>query len=176
MIARFLRDSRLRTKLTLLPLVASVFLIAMVAVFVHLTIQEHALLKHIEENTLVKIDKLMTLKDNLSHNHGELFSLLASSSERWDEEQIYVQGKPRLYAIHDIATALQALPNAFDMTDSERRRSELLFKRLDEYKNQAISAIEMASVDLNLANKFMVLANGKYGVATKKTYRVAQRQ
>jgi len=167
MIARFLSDSSLRTKLTLLPIIASVFLLAMVGVFVTLTIRENALLKHIEQNTLGKIDRLMSLKDTLSQNHGELFALLASSSERWDEEQIYVRGKPRLYKIHDVGDALHALPASFTVSDNERRRIELLLKRLEEYKGQAISAIEMASVDLNLANKFMVLANDKYVIATK---------
>ena len=167
MIARLLNDTSLRTKLTLVPIVASVFLLAMVGVFVTPTIRDNALLKHIEQNTLGKMDRLMTLKDTLSQNHGELFALLASRSERWDEEQIYVQGKPRLYKIHDIEDALEKMPNKFDVSDNERWRIELLLKRLDEYKGQAISAIEMASVDLSLANKFMVLANDKYVIATK---------
>lgn len=167
MINQFLKDKSLRTKLTLLPIVASAFLLAMVVVFIHLTIEENTLLKRIEEQTLAKIDKLMSLKDKLSQNHGELFALLASSSERWDEEQIYVQGKPKLYAIHDIEDALEAMPRNFAVNDNEQRRTELLLKRLGEYKREAISAIEMASVDLNLANRFMVLANGKYVIAAK---------
>ena len=170
MIARFLKDSSLRTKLTLLPIIAGLFLLAMVVVFVHLTRKETTLLQRIEQHTLAKIDKLLLLYDKLSQNHGELFSLLASSSERWDEEQIYVQGKPRLYAIHDIEDALKAMPQEFTLGDNERRRVELLLKRLDEYKGQAISAIEMASVDLSLANKFMVLANGKYVIAAKNFF------
>ena len=167
MIARFLKDSSLRTKLTLLPFIASVFLLALVVVFLRLTSQEKTLLQHIEQQTLAKVDKLLVLKDKFSQNHGDLFSLLASSTARWDEEQIYIHGKPKLYAIHDVEDALQAMRREFTMSDNEQRRLELLLKRLDEYKSQAISAIEMASVDLSLANKFMVLANGKYVIAAK---------
>ena len=132
MITQFIKNSSLRTKLTLLPIIASFFLLAMVGIFITLTLRENDLLKHIESNTLAKIDRLMTLKDNLSQNHGELFALLASSTERWDEEQIYVKGKPRLYAIHDIEDAIQLMPKTYDVSDNERRRIEVLLRRLDE--------------------------------------------
>ncbi len=170
MIAHLFKHCSLRIKLTVLPCIASLFLLAIVLVFAHLAQRESKMLEHVEQPTLVKIDKLMSLKDNLSQNHGKLFALLASSAERWDEEQIYVQGKPILYAIHTIESALTSMPQEFTVSDEERQRIELLLKRLDEYKGQAISAIEMASVDLTLANKFMVLANGKYFIAAKNFF------
>jgi signal transduction histidine kinase len=159
---RFLKNASLKTKLTLLPAIASIFLLVLVLVFWQVMSQEKTLLERIEQQTLAKNDKLFYLKHKLSRVHGEIFSLLASSSSRWDEERIYVEGKPRLYAIHDLEDEVEKIPMLYQLSENERGRLELLQKRIAEYKSQAISAIEMASVDLSLANKYMIQANGKY--------------
>ena len=159
---RFLKGTSLKTKFNVVPLIASVFLLCLIFVFLLFTRQEKVLFEHIEQQTLTRFDKLFALKHKLSSNHGEIFSLLASSVTRWDEERIYIEGKPRLYAIHDIEDELEKIPTRYQLSDGERGRLELLQKRISEYKSEAISAIEMASVDLSLANKYMIKANGKY--------------
>ena len=158
----FLKNSSLKTKFNVLPIFAGCLLLLLTMIFMGFIRQERTLLEHLEQQTLSKIDKILTLKDALSRNHSEIFALLAASTERLDEEQIYLKGKPKLYAIHDLEDELAKLPKSFRLTDEEKRRVELLEKRLSEYKNEAISAIEMASVDLNLANQYMIKANDKY--------------
>lgn len=166
MNAEFFKNASLKTKFTLVPVVASVFLLILIVVFVGLAQQEKQLLEHIEQQTLTKIDRMLSLKHKLSQNHGEIFSMLVSSTNRWDEEQIYVQGKPRLYAIQGVEDSLDKVASNYQLTNDEKRRLEILKKRLSEYKAEAISAIEMASVDLSLANKYMIRANSKYLTAT----------
>lgn len=166
MQSELLKNVSLKTKFTLVPVIASVFLLILIVAFLALARQEKHLLEHIETQTLTKIDKLLSLKHKLSQNHGEIFSMLVSSTNRWDEEQIYVQGKPRLYAIQEIEDHLDKVTSNYQLTDDEKRRLAILRKRLAEYKAEAISAIEMASVDLSLANNFMIRANSKYLTAT----------
>jgi len=160
---RHLNDTSLKTKFNLLPIVASVFLLALILVFLLFTHQEKKLLEHIQQQTLTRSDDLYALQHKLSRNHGELFVLLASIINLpWDEQRIYVEGKPKLYTIHEIEAALEKIPNVYHLRDGERDRFQLLQKRLAEYKSEAIAAIEMATVNLSLANDYMINANAKY--------------
>src|SRR4030095_7714107 len=107
------------TKFALVPIIASGFLLVLLLIFLGLANQEKTLLEHIEQQTLTKLDKLLALEHKLSQNHGEIFAMLASSTNRWDEEQIYVQGKPRLYIIHEIEVQLDNVQARYTLNDTE---------------------------------------------------------
>ena len=127
------KNASLKTKFAMVPVLASGFLLALIVIFLSLANQEKKLLEHIEQQTLTKIDKLLTLMHKLSQNHGEIFAMMVASTNRWDEEQIYVQGKPRLYMIQEIETQIEKIPTTYKVNDNERRRIDLLRKRLSEY-------------------------------------------
>lgn len=158
----FLQNASLRTKFTVVPLISGALLIVLVFVFAGFMAQESRSRERVEHRALEEFDTLLNLFGTLSRNHREIFSLLAPSTDRWDEEKVYLEGKPKLQAIHEVEHKLEMLPEMFPLSAGEQRRLGLLLKRIAEYKAEAISAIEMASVDLALAHKYVMKANDKF--------------
>ena len=159
---QFIKRASIRTKFILLPLIAGFFLLILLFFFFNLLHYENRVLTHIEQENLTRVDTLLNLFARLSGNHAQIFSLLVSTVGQRDEEQIYLEGKPRLYLIHKIEYELKSLRDRYKFSDKEERRMGQLLARLAEYKSQSISAIEMTSVDLGVASKYMRKANGEY--------------
>lgn len=159
---KFLNNASLKTKFILVPLISGGLLIVLVFAFSGLMAQANQSRERVEHRAFEEFNTLLNLFGELSRNHREIFVLLASGGDRWDEEKVYLEGKPRLHTIHDIEDRLEELPKIFSLSAGEQRRLDLLLKRLSEYKSEAISAIEMASVDLALSHKFVIRANEKF--------------
>jgi signal transduction histidine kinase len=162
MKSRFLNKASLRTKFTLVPLIAGALTIVLVFVFAGFMAQESLSRQRAEHRAFEEFDTLLELFGMLSRNHRQIFSLLAPSTDGWDEERVYIEGKPRLQTIHETQNRLEKLGKTFSLSPGEQRRLDLLLTRLVEYKSEAISAIEMASVNLTLAHKFLDKANDKF--------------
>jgi signal transduction histidine kinase len=158
----FLNIASLKTKFTVVPLTAGALLIVLVFVFASFMSQQSRLRERGEHRVLEEFNTLLNYFGVLSRNHREIFSLLAPSTDPLDEEKVYVEGKPKLQAIHEVEGKLKRLSEMFPLSDGKQRRLDLLLKRLAEYKSEAISAIEMASVDIGLAHKFVMKANEKF--------------
>ncbi len=159
---KFLKNSSVRTNLFLLPLITGFLFFILLLLFLNFIKNENELLKHIEHQNLTKVSTLWDLFIKLSENHADLISLLVSTVDNIDEEQIYTKGKSQLYKLHDIHEQTRLLTDSYIFNESEQRRIARLLSRLKEYKSESISAIEMASVDLSLASEFMIKANNRY--------------
>jgi len=159
---KFLKNSSVRTNLFLLPLITGFLFFILLLLFLNFIKNENELLKHIEHQNLTKVSTLWDLFIKLSENHADLISLLVSTVDNIDEEQIYTKGKSQLYKLHEIHEQTRLLTDSYIFNESEQRRIARLLSRLKEYKSESISAIEMASVDLSLASKFMIKANNRY--------------
>jgi CheY-like chemotaxis protein/signal transduction histidine kinase len=106
---------------------------------------------------------LSDLFSRLSSNHVHIFNLLSASAiESASEEDIYDQGKIRLYEIHSLEEQIINLPQQVDFTGEEQEHLEFLISLMQEYRKSASSAVEMSTVDIRLANKYMASANRDY--------------
>src|ERR1700675_1058549 len=87
-------------KFLLVPAAAAVSMVILGIAFFHDLESQRALLTHVSDYQLGKIEKLSTIASSLTTNHVQIFDLLASAGSALGEEQVYDRGKQHLYRIH----------------------------------------------------------------------------
>ena len=144
------------------PFVASCLVVALVIGYTFELFGERQALVQKESANLAKEGALADLFSRLSSNHVQIFTVLSSALEAATEEDIYDQGKTSLYGIRTVEKEIVDLPQQHDFTGEEQEHLEFLIRLMKEYRRSASSAIEMATVDIKLAHKYMASANKDY--------------
>jgi two-component system, sensor histidine kinase and response regulator len=156
------KQNSIRRRFVFFPLIGSCVLIALVVFYTVSLFTERSALVHTEKEKLAKVGILSDLFSRLSSNHVNIFTLLSSAMEAKSEEEIYEAGKASLYALKEVEKELLELPDLYNLTTQEQQNFMMLVELMKEYRRAATSAIEMASVDLKLANSHMTRANKAY--------------
>ena len=159
---KFLGNLTIRGKFLLVPLVAAGGMLLLGALFFNVLNTQQALLSRITNQELVKIDDLSRLLSELTTNHVQIFDLLASAGSRLDEERLYEKGRQNLYRIHDLTAQINRFSQDVMLTERERELHRALAEEVARYREVAISAIEMTTVNLALATQQMTKANKSY--------------
>jgi phosphoglycerate-specific signal transduction histidine kinase len=159
---RFLQNLHIRTKFLLVPLLATINLALLGGLSLHFFATQKTLLLHVVRQDLVEIDTLTKLFSQLSANHVQIFDLLAAAGTDMDEAQLYDLGKTKMHRIDRVVAELNDTVERLALTDYERRPYQVLVQQLTGYRVAAVTAIEMASVDLALAAQYMIKANQSY--------------
>jgi hypothetical protein len=126
---------------------------------------QRALLTRVTNYQLAKIEKLSTIASGLATNHVQIFDLLASAGSVLREEEVYEQGKRHLYRIHDLISEIGGIAEDIALTQTERDLHRKLAEHVNRYRDVAIVAVEMASVNVRLAGQRMIEANKSYNDA-----------
>jgi len=159
---RFLRHLKIRTKFLLISAVAAGGMILLGGLSLNMLHIQRTLLFQVVPQDLSKIDELSTLFSQLSATHVQIFDLLASPGSGVDEQQLYESGKKSLNLLHNIISQINETTKRLNFTEEEQEVRSRLTKESTRYRDAAITAIEMASVNLNLATRYMVVANQSY--------------
>src|SRR3989441_2790299 len=159
---KFLGNLTIRGKFLLVPLVAAGGMLLLGVLFFNVLNTQQALLSRITNQELVKIDDLSRLLSELTTNHVQIFDLLASAGSRLDEERLYEKGRQNLYRIHDLTAQINRFSQDVMLTERERELHRALAEEVARYREVAISAIEMTTVNLALATQQMTKANKSY--------------
>ncbi|MCB1878375.1 MAG: EAL domain-containing protein [Chromatiales bacterium] len=152
----------LRQRLLAGPLVGLVLVLVLTGTYLWHAESSNRLLVQLAEEDMGLLDRYTDLFAALSRQHMALYLLLYEAPSL-EEGEIYDRGRETLDGIHSViqdmrhladnAAASSAL-NAFD----EAQVAELT-KALERYRASATSAVEMTSVQLNLAAGYLVEAN-----------------
>jgi signal transduction histidine kinase/DNA-binding response OmpR family regulator len=159
---RFLGHLKIRTKFLLISAVAAGGMILLGGLSLKVLNIQKTLLLQIVHQDLSKIDELSTLFSQLSTTHVQIFDLLASAGTGVDEEQLYESGKKSLNFIHEIISQVNENTKRLNFTEKEQGVRYNLMEEFTRYRDASITAIEMASVDLKLATRYMIVANKSY--------------
>lgn len=116
---------------------------------------------HLEKQEHV-IAELMEIFSELSGNHALIYNLMVDQTSLTDEALIYTQGKPYIYKIYELEQKLNALLLDLDLIEEKRVLHEQLQQQLIQYRAHVISALEMATVDVELATRNMSRATTHY--------------
>ena len=108
-----------------------------------------------QKELLLVTEELSQLATQLAENHTNVYELLRLADEDGDESRLYDEGKLLLNEIHDIERSTH------ELTRSIALAYELNSLLLD-YRKQAVTAVEMSSVDVKLARQFMTDATSKF--------------
>lgn len=142
--------------------ILGVFLICLLYFTSNSVIQSHAkLFRELNETNLVQISEISHITLLLTQSHSEIINLLLTSDEL-DEEEIYEAGKKQLNQLYQVEEELNK-----SMGDKSGLLidGEDIFLQIKEafsaYRFEAISAIEMSSVNTQQALYELELANKK---------------
>jgi hypothetical protein len=119
------------------------------------TSSQNELLRTIENETLPQSIELTHLMIQLQQTLSDSNALLGSVQSHRDEESVYLHGKVIINQLHRIAKKGQQLFKGHVDKELSAQFDALFFV----YQGQIMTAIEMATVDLNLARTELVRAN-----------------
>jgi len=119
------------------------------------------LFQTISESNLVLISEISHVVTALANSNSEIITLLLES-ESFDEEEIYLQGKKQLNQLYRIEKQLnKSIGNKRTLLIDNLDIFAQLKEAFSNYRFEAISAIEMSSVDSQQASDELILANNK---------------
>jgi len=142
----------------LAPVLSSVLILTLIILFISTTTEQRKNLSNIQKITMENARLLSHLASRLATNHAQVYELLKFAADDGDEASLYEMGKPLLNEVHKIEAATQAASQSIEST-------ETVLRALTEYRKKIITAVEMSTVDLALANKFMTLATSEFNKA-----------
>lgn len=123
---------------------------------------QRGVFEELTENEVATIEHLDAVLLRLSQIHSGIHELLVKAIDERDEEWVYEHGKPlldELYALQGQMTELELFLN-IERTDPAPLRP--LFITLEHYRDAAIMAIEMSTVDWKLSQEQMGRADGYF--------------
>ena len=125
-------------------------------------ISSHAkVFNELRETNLSQISKINLVITNLTNSNSEIISLLLESSS-FDEEEVYTQGKKALNQLYQIEKQLNQSISDEDMLNIDGLEIfQQIKSSFSDYHQEAITAIEMASVDTSEAYYQLTIANNK---------------
>lgn len=165
-LATLTRGFSLRWRFMVPPLLGLILLGLLTLAFIYEIQNQNALLTRVAEQDLQGYDRYSQVFIDLSEQHLALYRLLYDA-QSLDEATLYDHGKQRLNQIFEAILALeQAVPTDIAGqseadADFAALRRELL-ARTREYRRAATSAVEMASVNLALAPRYLTRANALF--------------
>jgi diguanylate cyclase (GGDEF)-like protein len=153
----------LRQRFLVAPLFGLALLGLLIAMFVFEAQRQNALLTRIAEREFAAFEVYSDVFIHLSAEHIALYELLSNASKA-DEETLYDKSKERLYAIQGAIAEVEAsLPAAASGSHPELPQlRENLLALTHAYRRAVTSAVEMTTVNLNLAPTHIAVANDSF--------------
>ncbi len=163
-----LKRLSLRSKFLVAPAIALSFMVSLATIQLMTTQKHHQVLVEVERGEMYVSDQMIKLFSRLSTVHLFIYDLLVNRSVDFSEEQIYELGKPHLYTIFAIEKAMADDDLVEMMQETERAHHANLTTELAKYRSNAISALEMATVDRALAIQHMQRATEYFNRVNKQ--------
>ena len=154
-----IKNLSLRGRFLIAPALALSLLLILLAVIYSANHSQSRIVSQLSGSDLYKISQLNHVVVALKKNHTQLSRLLLSAIEHSDEERVYTNGRPLLDTLHQLEAELGTL--IANHPDHHNNHQLLMGTEplLERYRNAAISAIELVTVDSDLALKELLVAD-----------------
>lgn len=163
----------LAKKVVIAPLIGVVLVVALVTIFsIVLNNQRQTLVDvaNTEFSTLIELDNIFY---QLTHVHNELHVLLIEAKNASDEEGVYVAGKPLLDVLHFIAEEIPQKVPPDSLNDTDRHLYDEVVDSVSLYQSAAVRAIDIASLNWELAKGHMARADRYFVQADRDFHELA---
>ena len=153
---------KIRTKAYLAAAIATGVLAILALIFVSVLHSQNHFLSDVENVYSPRTAAYTEYFSRLSQTHAQLFDILVTAQDELDEEELYTTAKPKLLELRDLVSQMAESRQLLQLSAADLTAYDNLMRIMKEYVGQAVSAIEMATVDVNLARTHMVNANKSY--------------
>lgn len=157
---RLLNYLSLRERFLVAPFIGIV-LILILSFTSYTIIRSHSdFFQQLSDSNLPQISQLSHVAVLLLNNHNRLSDLLYTSGSSFDEEQVYEHGRLILNELHRLESQLETnLASSKIVIVNHVDILAQIKQAFVHYREAIISAIELATVDVNLANNELINAN-----------------
>jgi len=162
-----LNDLSLRWKFMLAPVLGIALTILLAGLFFSASSKQRETLSHIQQESINKTRIFSQLATRLADNHAQIYELLKFASNNGDEARLYEMGKPLLNEVHRVEKDTLTATKNISSTN-------LVLTALVNYRKQIITAVEMSTVDLSLAYKFMTQATSEFNKANAQFLKLSK--
>jgi len=166
-VEQFFRDMKLSKKLLISPMVVVIFLLLLGWVsYRGLSTQKEAM-EDVFQNRFKKYQLSTSLANDLINIHANLYKVISWANANYEEKKIQQLGQEQISRLEHTAKTVKQAQSNNDLTPEEKTLYEALGAQLAEYQKVALSAIDLATSDLNMATMYMGNADDKYQVLAK---------
>jgi signal transduction histidine kinase/CheY-like chemotaxis protein len=164
-----LANLSIRTKFLLLPAIAVLLTLVLGTIYVVGERRQLALQEQINSRDVPAMRELSRLFSELSTNHVQFVSLLASSFRgETSEGAFYAAGRKHIVAVNRTIEELRSLNGRLPGEASDGEVSRQLLRGLVDYRNQMGETVLQSSVDLERIAAFTLQANQAFDAANSR--------
>ncbi len=159
---KFFNNLKITSKLMVMLAISIIFFIIFVfAFFLQLTSQEHQITA-IFNNRLDNYETYSKIHNDILDVQVNLFQMISWANANYQNSQIIEVGNEQKSSIEDTEKLINEYINLGKITPEERQLYQELLTNLLDYKDWALSVIDMVGKDIPTATMFMSTANDKF--------------
>ncbi len=166
-VRQFFKDMKLSQKMLVSPMVVIIFLLVLGWVSYRGLISQKEAMEDVYQNRLQKYQINAGLANDLATIHTNLYKLISWANANYEEKKIQSLGQEQIQALAKAVQIVGQGRASNNLTQEEKLLYENLGRQLSEYQKVALSAIDLATSDLNMATMYMGNADDKYQVLYK---------
>jgi diguanylate cyclase (GGDEF)-like protein/PAS domain S-box-containing protein len=165
-LGAYLGRLSLRNRFLIAPLLGLAVLGLLTTAFIFESQRQSTLLTRVADRDLAAFDRYLNVFAKVSDQHTALYSLLLQAKQL-DEGTLYDRAKERLEGIYAAIREIEKASAELAGTDTAqaavlRPLHGSLLARTQDYRRAAASAVEMATVDLNLAASRLAVTSDRF--------------
>jgi len=154
----------LTTRFLIAPILGVIFTLVLYLSSNQVIESNAELFQNLSKTNLVQISEINQVSILLTNSNTEIITLLLEA-ESLDEEEIYVEGKKHLNRLYKVEKRLiKSVDDKNPLYINDKDIFQHIKNAFAAYRLEAVSAIEMSSVDVNYATDELALANKKLKV------------
>jgi len=161
-VEQFFRDMKLSKKLLISPMVVVIFLLLLGWVSYRGLITQKEAMEDVFQNRFKKYQLSTSLANDLITIHANLYKVISWANANYEEKKIQQLGQEQINKLEHTGKTVRQAQSNNELTPEEKTLYEALGTQLAEYQKVALSAIDLATSDLNMATMYMGNADDKY--------------
>jgi methyl-accepting chemotaxis protein len=163
----FLNNWKLSRKLSIAPSVTIFSLLILGWVTYTGLSDQESTIENIFTRRFQSYQTSATIARDIAEVHASLYKLISWTSAGYDKKKIEALGKEQMATLEKASEVIGRSLQVKDLIPEEKNLYQSLVLQLREYKETALSAIDLAGSDLNMATMYMTTAEEKFQTLNK---------
>lgn len=164
---QFFKGPKLSKKMLISPIVEIIFLLILGWVFYSGLISQKEAMEDVYQNRFKKYQISASLANDMATIHANLYKLISWANANYEEKKIQNLGKEQINILEKAVKEINQAQSRNELAQEEKVLYDTLLAQLAEYQKVALSAIDLATSDLNMATMYMGNADDKYQILYK---------
>jgi methyl-accepting chemotaxis protein len=158
----FFSNQKLSRKMLAAPLVIVIFVVILGMVAYRTLSNQRSAIDNIFDERFKAYQTGATIVKDITNVHASLYKVISWADAKYEEKKIDLLGKEQVATLDRTADMIGKALQLNWLTQEEKTLYQTIMDDFTVYKKHCISAIDLASSDLNYATMFMATADEKF--------------